>query len=130
MLRELHDRVGVGISLDNFGRGFSSLESLFRLPIDKLKVDRLFVNLLDEDSNGMAIVRAMIALGKNLEKVLVAEGVETQSQLDFLRAQGCEQAQGYFFSEQLSSPSVGKLLADGGALNPLEPAAGSISGSR
>ena len=113
-LRKLHDEVGVTITLDDFGRGFASLEYLLRFPIDRLKVDRLFVGSVDEDSDSRAMVAAIIALAKSLGLVVVGEGVETESQLEFLRARGCDQIQGYYFSQPVSSQTLTNLLVSGG----------------
>lgn len=109
-LRKLHDEIGVGIALDDFGRGFSSLEYLCRFPIDKLKVDRFFVVSLEEESQSRSIVSAIIALANSLGLEVVAEGVETDHQVEFLRAHGCERAQGYYFSRPISSESLRELL--------------------
>ncbi len=109
-LRRLHDEVGVRISLDDFGRGFSSLEYLRRFPIDNLKVDRFFVASVDDDPDSGAIVSAIIALAKELRLAVIAEGVETEKQIDFLRQQACDRAQGYYFSKPVSAKSFGRLL--------------------
>ncbi len=127
-LRKLHDEVGVRLSLDDFGRGFSSLEYLCRFPIDKLKVDRFFVSSIAEIAHGGAIVSAIIALGKRLQMVVVAEGVETESQLEFVRAEGCERVQGYYFSKPISSQALNKLLVEGGERIRPSPSAHSPAG--
>ena len=95
-MRELKDQ-GVGFSLDDFGVGYSSLGSLKRLPLDQLKIDRSFVNDVLSDMNDAVIVRTILALAQNLELEVVAEGVETAGQLDFLVSNGCERFQGYHF---------------------------------
>ena len=87
--------MGVRISVDDFGTGYSSLSYLKRFPIDELKIDRSFVAGLDDDADNLAIVRTIIALGKALKLDVVAEGVESQVQLDVLRAMGCDRAQGF-----------------------------------
>ena len=87
--------MGVRISVDDFGTGYSSLSYLKRFPIDELKIDRSFVAGLNEDADSLAIVKTIIALGKALKLDVVAEGVETQAQLDVLRAMGCDRAQGF-----------------------------------
>ena len=95
ILETLHD-MGVVLSIDDFGTGNSSLNYLKRFAIDKLKIDRSFVTDLPTDSNDAAIVQAVVNLARSLQLKVVAEGVETRAQLDFLRAVGCQAYQGYF----------------------------------
>ena len=98
-LDRLHRR-GVSIVLDDFGTGYASLTYLRQFSIDKLKIDRSFVGGVVHDPNDAAIVRATIELGHGLGLGLqvVAEGVETQAQLEFLRRQGCDQVQGFLIA--------------------------------
>lgn len=111
-LRRLRD-MGVRVSIDDFGTGYSSLSYLKRFEIDKLKIDRSFVSDIPHDANDMAIAGAVIALGKSLKLRVVAEGVETPGQLDFLRAQGCHGIQGFYFSRPVDAQAISAML-DGG----------------
>jgi diguanylate cyclase len=87
--------LGVTIALDDFGTGYSSLDTLRSFPFDKIKLDRLFMNEVESNPQSKAIVRAVLALGKSLDVPILAEGVETKDQLEILRREGCDEAQGY-----------------------------------
>ncbi|MBW6489197.1 EAL domain-containing protein [Sulfurimonas sp.] len=100
VLKSIKD-LGISISIDDFGTGYSSLSYIKRLPIDKLKIDRSFIKDIPEDKEDIAIVRTIIALANNLSLELIAEGVETQEQVDFLVREGCVNIQGYFYSKPL-----------------------------
>jgi EAL domain-containing protein (putative c-di-GMP-specific phosphodiesterase class I) len=95
--------MGVSIAIDDFGTGQSSLRYLKRFNVDTLKIDRSFVKDTPTDLEDSAIAQAVIALGHGLGLKVVAEGVETQEQLDFLRAQGCDQMQGYLLSRPVDA---------------------------
>jgi diguanylate cyclase (GGDEF)-like protein len=111
-LKTLHSlkEMGVKLSIDDFGTGYSSLSYLKRLDVDKLKIDQSFVRDLIEEADSAAIVRAIIQLGHALQLAVIAEGVESAAQLTFLRANGCDQAQGYFFSRPVTAGEFVKLL--------------------
>jgi len=102
---------GVAISVDDFGTGFSSLSYLKRLPIDSLKVDQSFVRELATDPDDAALVMAIVSLGHTLRLRVVAEGVETQEQLRFLRLLRCDEIQGYLISKPLPVTGIEQLLA-------------------
>ncbi|MEP0856284.1 EAL domain-containing protein [Trichocoleus sp. DQ-U1] len=108
-LSELH-RLGVYISLDDFGTGYSSLTYLKKFPFHTLKIDKSFVRDLTSDPNDAAIITAIAALGKVLNLRLVAEGVETEAQKDFLQNLQCEQMQGYFFWRPQAAEEITKIL--------------------
>jgi len=111
VLSELAD-LGVSLSTDDFGTGYSSLSYLHRFPFSRLKIDRSFVNKMDEDEKSAAIIKTILLLGENLGIEVVAEGIETEYQLELLRSLGCRLAQGYIFSEPVDSSSAFSLLAE------------------
>jgi diguanylate cyclase (GGDEF)-like protein len=119
LLHAIHTR-GVRLCLDDFGTGYSTLKYLSHLPIDILKVDRSLISDLDANLESRKIVQTVIGLANNLGLNLVAEGVETQAQLDFLKTSKCNYAQGYYFSEPLYPEQIIKLMEqDRSYLEPL-----------
>jgi EAL domain-containing protein (putative c-di-GMP-specific phosphodiesterase class I) len=109
VLRALKD-TGAQLALDDFGTGYSSLGCLKRFPIDTLKIDQSFVRDLATDPDDAGIVSAVIAIGKSLQKRVVAEGVETREQLAFLREKNCPAGQGFFFSPAVPAADLIELL--------------------
>lgn len=109
VLNELRD-MGIGLSIDDFGTGYSSLSYLKRLPINKLKIDKTFIDGLPEDEEDVGIAKAIIALAKSLKLGVIAEGVETKEQRDFLVGHGCENIQGYFYSKPLLAHEMEKMF--------------------
>ena len=107
--------LGVRLAIDDFGTGYSSLSYLRRFPIDVLKIDQSFIHGLSNDTNDAALVSAIISLGKSLDLNVIAEGVETEEQLAFLKAHQCEEGQGYYFSKALPADAFARLLAVGWA---------------
>jgi diguanylate cyclase (GGDEF)-like protein len=111
-LHKLRD-LGVRISMDDFGTGYSSLSYLRSFPFDKIKIDRSFVHELATRGDSMAIVRAVTGLGKSLGISTTAEGVETREQLALLRSEGCNEVQGFLFSQPRPAAEVEKMLTKG-----------------
>jgi len=103
--------LGVSIAIDDFGTGYSSLSTLRRFPLSRLKIDRSFIADIPEKAGDMAITSAIVSLGRTLELEVVAEGVETEEQAQFLEGAGCEMFQGFLFAKPLPASEVGKLIA-------------------
>jgi diguanylate cyclase (GGDEF)-like protein/PAS domain S-box-containing protein len=104
LARQLLDTIqdmGISIAIDDFGTGYSSLSHLKKLPIDTLKIDRSFISDLPDDPHDIAITRAILAMGRSLGFHVIAEGVETKAQQDFLLEEGCVQGQGYLFAKPM-----------------------------
>jgi predicted signal transduction protein with EAL and GGDEF domain len=104
--------LGVRISMDDFGTGYSSLSYLRSFPFDKIKIDRSFVHDLERQEESKTIVRAITNLGLGLGMAITGEGVETRGEADYLREEGCTEAQGYFFGKPLPASELRKILAE------------------
>jgi len=117
-------RLGIALSIDDFGTGYSSLSYLKRLPVDKLKIDRSFILDLHQSGESLAMVKAIISMAHSLHMDVIAEGVEQAAQSDALRAAGCDQIQGHYFSKALDADACAAYLR----LHAL-PAAGSAAAS-
>lgn len=111
ILQQLH-AMGIALSLDDFGIGYSSLNYLQRFPVDTLKIDQSFVQDISTDADDAAVVRVIIALADSLQLNITAEGVETQTQLEYLKAHGCDEIQGYYFSGPLPAEAMTQLLRE------------------
>ncbi|KJU86685.1 PAS/PAC sensor-containing diguanylate cyclase/phosphodiesterase [Candidatus Magnetobacterium bavaricum] len=109
VLRDIKN-MGIHIAIDDFGMGYSSLSYLKRFPIDRLKIDRSFVNDINTDPDDAAIATAIIAMAHSLKLKVTAEGVETTEQLEFLRRLNCDEAQGYLFSRPLVPEKFSEFL--------------------
>lgn len=111
---EMMSEKGIKIAIDDFGTGYSSLSCLHHLPIHTLKIDRTFVRDIKAGAKESSIVNAIIAMASGLDLNIIAEGVETANQLDYLRTRGCTQMQGYLFSRPLPAQAARDLLGDNG----------------
>jgi EAL domain-containing protein (putative c-di-GMP-specific phosphodiesterase class I) len=124
-LQRLHDR-GLKLAFDDFGTGFASLSYLTKLPLSRIKIDLGFVRKITDQAKDAAIVRSLIAMAHNLGLEVIAEGVETEAQASFLRNEGCEEAQGYLYSEPRDAESFEAYLKarfaarDGGPTDSVE----------
>ena len=104
--------MGIKLSMDDFGTGYSSFNYLKDFPVDYLKLDYLFIRDITSHDNAQKIAIAMIALAKDLGLTVVAEGVETVEQLDFLRANGCDLVQGFYFSKPLEGEKLERAILE------------------
>ncbi len=129
--------LGVQISIDDFGTGYSSLSALKTFPVARLKIDKSFINDVANDENDQAVASAVISLGQKLNMRVIAEGVETEDQMAFLRKNNCDEMQGYHFSKPVSAQDIEKLLdrghhndraSDGLGIDAGNDAAGSARG--
>ncbi len=118
-LRTIKD-MGIHMSIDDFGTGYSSLSYIKRFPIDALKIDRSFIREVTTSPEDAAITTSIILMGKSLDLTVVAEGVETRSQLEFLRVLECDEAQGYLFSRPVPAEEAATLLSTGSCTSPLQ----------
>ena len=108
--------IGVGLALDDFGSGYSSLGYLARFPLDKIKVDQMFIRNLTESAASQAIVSSVQALSTGLGKTMLCEGIETEAQASYLQQLGCAQGQGYLFGKPQPAASIDALCREGPAL--------------
>src|SRR5690606_7153315 len=124
-LHQLH-QMGLFLAIDDFGTGYSSLAYLQRFPIQKLKIDSSFIHDIQDDQGDAAIAKSIIGLAHNMQLCVVAEGVETEYQADWLRAQGCDQGQGFLYAKPLTPKQFeghfqgGKFFFDGNVIK-LDP---------
>jgi EAL domain-containing protein (putative c-di-GMP-specific phosphodiesterase class I) len=118
VVRELRD-IGVTLAIDDFGTGYSSFSHLRKFRFNKLKIDRSFLRDVAVNSDDAAITAAIISMGKSLKLKVIAEGVETEAQMSFLRSHQCDEIQGYYFSKPLTAEKASDWLRDIPVLNAL-----------
>ncbi len=113
-------RLGIGIAIDDFGTGYSSLATLQRFPLNTIKIDRSLVAGICAGAENMEFAESVIAMGKNLSLTVVAQGVETRAQADFLRAHACDELQGFYLNRPLPPDEFSVLLLAGAPKAPAE----------
>ncbi len=111
--------LGVSIAMDDFGTGYSSLSYMQSFPFDRIKIDRGFIANVESNMQSAAIVRAAIGLGHGLNLPVIAEGVETESQMEFLRREKCDEVQGYFIGQPRPIADYADLLANPDQVRPV-----------
>lgn len=109
--------IGVKLAIDDFGTGYSSLAYLKDFPIDRLKIDRAFVSSLEKEPNNEAILKAIVVVGQSLKKKVVAEGIETKYQYEYLKSIGCDELQGYYFKKPLPEKEFESLIINSSGAN-------------
>jgi diguanylate cyclase (GGDEF)-like protein len=112
MLKELKS-LGVRLAMDDFGTGYSSLTYLKHFPIDRLKIDKLFIHDINTSSDGASIADAIIAMARSLGLEVIAEGVETEDQVEFLKSRNCSEMQGFYFSRPVGAKTIRRVLENG-----------------
>jgi len=109
-IMEEFGRIGLKIAIDDFGTGYSSFSELVKMPVDNLKIDKAFIDNIDTHSGAQTVASAIIKMASALDLKVIAEGVETQSQVDFLKEQGCTSIQGYFFYKPMNETMFLELI--------------------
>lgn len=104
------NEMGISLAIDDFGTGYSSLSHLKHLPINTLKIDRSFISDIPDDADAKIIVDTMIALAKNLGLHIIAEGIETKAQKEYLLTKGCHDVQGYYYSKPVDAKTMKEML--------------------
>ncbi|CCD99143.1 Uncharacterized signaling protein CC_0091 (fragment) [Bradyrhizobium sp. STM 3809] len=111
--------IGVTVAMDDFGTGYSSLSTLQVFPFDKIKVDKSFIQSVETSVHAAAIVKATLLLGRSLNIPVLAEGVETQQHLAFLREEGCASVQGFLFGKPMPHEAISRMIRDVGIAQTL-----------
>jgi EAL domain-containing protein (putative c-di-GMP-specific phosphodiesterase class I) len=118
-------QMGVRVAIDDFGTGYSSLSALKQLPLDTVKIDGSFISDVSSSVEDRGLTEAVIAVGKSLSLTVVAEGVETEDQADFLRSHACDQFQGFYINQPMPAQEFARLVSDQ-LLPPSAPAQGAV----